>query len=264
MEEEEFLEKTSSPKRIIQELKQCIQCPLLGNVKRVFFHPLTGEWNECIDSNLVAPCPCEYQDNICSNGPATPDGTGPNADFDCRDNPAWGNDYDPGNNNTCHRTCKCSLANCEQDPNIAYSNCECPPTEDPGGPGLCASGIGCSEYSRNEIDVGVEFNDMNLNANGNCWGIVCPDTPTTPDAQRFRSDTFTCNSACDPDLLGLLDGDNSPFPPYLVTCDSNEDCPRDRYCCPTGFCGSTDEECFENIFLNRNHREELPPDMDSI
>ena len=264
LEEEEFLEKTSSPKRIIQELKQCIQCPLLGNVKRGFFDPSTGEWNECINSNLVAPCPCEYQDNICSNGPATPEGTGSDADFDCRNNPEWGNTYDPGNNNTCHRTCKCSLANCEQDPNIAYSRCDCPPTEDPGGPGLCASGIGCSEYSRNKVEFSLEFNDMNLNENGNCWAVICPGTPNQSDATRFVGNTASCNSACDLGLLGLLDGENTPFPPYLVTCDSNEDCPRDRYCCPTGFCGSTDEECFENIFLNRNHREELPPDMDSI
>ena len=255
---EEFNEKTSSPKRLLQEIKTCIQCPLLGNLKRGFWEG--GEWRECLSAGTpnVLACPCEYQDNICAVGAGVPDAA---TDAECKDNPKWGDEFDPGNHTICYNTCKYTMADGSMPPGGGdLSRCECPPKEDPGAPGKCARGKGCTDYSRNAVFVNQEVPPASeqdrKTSHGECWELFCP-TMETQDPL-----VSTSTSAC----AGCDQGANinTTFPPYLVTCDSNQDCPRDRYCCPTGFCGSTDEECFENIFLNRNHREELPPDMDSI
>ena len=273
---EEFEEKTSSPKRLLQELKTCIQCPLLGNTERAFWDEdlvnggANPRWRECISANSnstdMKACPCEYQDNICSNGyrpPSSATGT-PGSDDDCRDNPKWSDrEFDPANMNICNLSCRCSLPDCKQpELNNPWSQCNCPPHAN--APAQCAFGKGCTDYSRNLVlPDNVEKSDPNKNAHGNCWGLICPDTQTTPAANRIRSDTEQCTRDCDPS--DNLNRNDMPLSTYLLQCDKDSDCSRyNAYCCPTGLCGTSDEMCYENIYVSRNAHNELPPNMDGI
>jgi len=281
--DEEFDEKTSSPKRLMQELKTCIQCPLLGNTEREFwdddFDGGNPRWRECLgggNTDLKA-CPCEYQDNICSNGYRTPTPSStPAGDDSCRDNPEWGSDFDPARMDLCNLSCRCSRPDCsEASGGGDYTKCEC--RGNSTAPAQCAFGKGCTDYSRNFVGPNnTEFSagqgvppatpEAIKTAHGNCWGLICPDTPTTPTSERILSNTTQCGRDCDPSNNSPLTGlDQMRLSTYLVQCDKDSDCSRyNAYCCPTGLCGTSDEMCYENIYVSRNAHNELPPNMDGI
>jgi hypothetical protein len=282
---EEFDEKTSSPKRLLQELKTCIQCPLLGNTERGFWDEdlqnggANPRWRECLgggNTDLKA-CPCQYQDNICSNGYSTPDGGGgtPGSDDACRDDPFPTTDprsFDPANMDICNLSCRCTMADCSEPPSGGeYTKCEC--RGNSTAPAQCAFGKGCTDYSRNfvgpdndEFPAGQGVPPAIKTAHGNCWGLICPDTPTTPTSERILSNKDQCGRDCDPSDNNPLTGlDQMRLPTYLLQCDKDSDCSRyNAYCCPTGLCGTSDEMCYENIYVSRNAHNELPPNMDGI
>jgi hypothetical protein len=275
----EFEEKTSSPKRLLQEIKTCIQCPLLGNKRREFWNKDLGngganpEWIECLGGGNTSTedCPCAYQDNVCAVGDNTPGSgqTTPGEDMDCADNPEWGNEFDPGNHSVCYGTCRCALSDCTQPQNGSYSRCECPAKEDPGAPGNCAHGKGCTDYSRNPVELNSEFPETIKNSTGACWDILCPANVNNSDFQPVVSGVQACKS-CEtglvPPVAGSTDSGELEYPQYLIRCNNDSDCLQNMgyYCSPTGFCASSDEEAFENIFVKRNNRDELPPDMGLI
>jgi len=273
----EFEEKTSSPKRLLQEIKTCIQCPLLGNKRRRFWNKDLGngganpEWIECLGpgNTSTEDCPCAYQDNVCAVGNDAPNigptESTPGEDMDCGDNPEWGNEFDPGNHSVCYGTCRCTLPDCTQPPNGSYSRCECPAKEDPGAPGNCAHGKGCTDYSRNKVALNREDSETIKNSTGACWDILCPTNVANSDFQPVVSGEQACKP-CETGLAGSTDSGELEYPQYLIRCDRDSDCLQNMgyYCSPTGFCASSDEEAFENMFVRRNNRDELPPDMGSI
>jgi len=263
--------KYRSARDIIRELKQCIQCPVFNNVRRKYnFGSDDSGWTtgNCVQSSNTEDCECEYQENMCANDGQTPKDSGSAPGSPCsnvpgKSPPAWPiNEWDPGSQEICYRGCRCTLENCQTDPNIDFSRCDCPP-RDPGGqddPGQCAHGRGCSELNRNPVPNPI-IGEQPTDGNQVCWGLICPQRENTPIEDRVITiDDTQCNLSCSENPWPRLPS----IPNYYKSCDRDSDCPGDTYCCPTGFCGSSDEECFENVFLRRILPQDSPPSTEIL
>lgn len=228
----------------------------------------------------VRPCECNQQANLCRNqgslggGFATPSSNEPgeiDQALDCENNPPYeDNPFDPAGMEPCVRGCKCTLQDCaEPDPpgSAAFSRCNCGPreTDAPGDPGSCGHSQPCSGLNTNDVIGGVEFPtgfDGRFNYQS-CTTIICPqNSAADPPSSKViishppiggEGGNNECGLDCSVDDEGQ-DGGSFPRIPlreaFEIPCETDSQCPSGNYCCPTGFCGSSDEECFSNNYIN--------------